>query len=232
VCHAVGDFCWDLIHPSFAPRPDVCIRWLRRVPSAFFSSFARAHRPSAITTTARAAARRRFAEACRAAPRWTEENIDAVRHTLDVEAMHEPARGFCLLRSTLMQHACESVAGGGTPAHTAHRTGPARTGGARGSGTPRSHELYTKYFFEAKCTLVLSEMATPTHETAAVGHGPQLRGQSSTHKTPTSDVWGWAVGSGQAVRPARTARYVFGGTTSRNLVCRPVAMRRAESSAE
>ena len=131
-----------------------------------------------------------------------------------------------------MQHACESVAGGGTPAHTAHRTGPARTGSrARGSGTPRSHELYTKYFFEAKCTLVLSEMATPTHETAAVGHGPQLSSRTELNTQDTeSDVW--AVGSGQAVRPARTARYVFGGTTSRNLVCRPVAMRRAESSAE
>jgi hypothetical protein len=98
-----------------------------------------------------------------------------------------------------MQHACESVAGGGTPAHTAHRTGPARTGGARGSGTPRSHELYTKYFFEAKCTLVLSEMATPTHETAAVGHGPQLSSRTELNTQDTeSDVW--AVGSGQAVR--------------------------------
>ena len=194
MCHAVGDFCWDRIHPSFAPRPDVCIRWLRRVPSAFFSSFARAHRPSAITTTARAAARRRFAEACRAAPRWTEENIDAVRHTLDVEAMHEPARGFCLLRSTLMQHACESVAGGGTPAHTAHRTGPARTGSrARGSGTPRSHELYTKYFFEAKCTLVLSEMATPSlqptrRRPSATGRSSEERAQHTRHRRASGPV--------------------------------------------
>ena len=112
-----------------------------------------------------------------------------------------------------------------------HGTRRHGAGGARGSGTPRSHELYTKYFFEAKCTLVLSEMATPTHETAAVGHGPQLSSRTELNTQDTeSDVW--AVGSGQAVRPARTARYVFGGTTSRNLVCRPVAMRRAESSAE
>ena len=118
-----------------------------------------------------------------------------------------------------------------TPLTAPGRARPAH-GGARGSGTtPRSHELYTKYFFEAKCTLVLSEMATPTHETAAVGHGPQLSSRTELNTQDTeSDVW--AVGSGQAVRPARTARYVFGGTTSRNLVCRPVAMRRAESSAE